>query len=584
MPRRRPARALCASLSVSLSLALLGACTAQGSGDRRTPAGGQPGVASGTVIGGTPKRGGTLTVLSNQDFAHLDPARNWVMPTMDFGTRLLYRTLTTFRAAPGKEGGEIVPDLATDLGRPSNGGRTWTFTLKPGLVYEDGTPIRARDVKYNVERSFAPDLAGGPDYAQRYLAGAEGYTGPLDGKHLDSIRTPDERTVVFELRRPVAEFSSTVTLPTFSPVPASREAGVQYDLRPFSSGPYRIESYARGKKLVLVRNAHWDAATDPVRKAYPDRIVVIQGLKGGQIDDRIIASAGADASAVEWSDLQPSSVAKVLPRPGVLKRLSAERTGCTDMLALNTSRAPFDDLLVRRALQYAVDKRAQVIANGGPALNDVATGYLPPSLTGGSASKPVHDGPATGDVAKARRLLAEAGRADGFDTTITVSTGDKTRAEALQQSLARVGVRLRIDTVDPSVYYDTIGDTAKAPDMAISGWCPDYPSAATFLPFVFDGRTIKEKGNQGNVSQFRDAAVERRMDEIAAMPDAAAAGKAWAALDAEIQRKVPAVPLLWERKPLLVGDNVAGAFGHPSWTGQFDFAVIGLKDPSRSEG
>ncbi|NEB38295.1 ABC transporter substrate-binding protein [Streptomyces sp. SID14515] len=579
----RRTRTLSVTLSTSLALALLGACTAQGGGDRG-PDGRQPGVATGTVIGGTPKRGGTLTVLSNQDFAHLDPARNWVMPTMDFGTRLIYRTLTTFRAAPGKQGSEIVPDLATDLGRSSDGGRTWTFTLKPGLVYEDGTPIRARDIKYNVERSFAPDLAGGPDYAQRYLAGTEGYAGPLDGKHLDSIRTPDDRTIVFSLRRPVAEFSYTVTLPTFSPVPESREKGVQYDLRPFSSGPYRIESYARGKQLVLVRNPHWDAATDPVRKAYPDRVVVIQGLKGGQIDDRIIESAGADASAVEWSDLQPSSVAKVLPKPGIRQRLSAERTGCTDMLALNTSRAPFDDPKLRRAMQYAVDKEAQVTANGGPALNDVATGYLPPSLTGGRPADPVHDGPATGDVEKAEKLLAEAGKADGFDTTITVSTGDKTRAEALQQSLARVGIRLRIETVDPSVYYDTIGDTAGAPDMAISGWCPDYPSAATFLPFVFDGRTIKPKGNQGNVSQFRDKAVEKRMDEIAAMPDATAANAAWTALDQEIQRSSPAIPLLWERKPLLVGDNIAGAFGHPSWTGQFDFAVIGLKDPSRSKG
>ncbi|MEQ4611587.1 ABC transporter substrate-binding protein [Streptomyces cavourensis] len=576
-------RILSASLSTSLALALLGACTTQGGGDRE-PDGRQPGVATGTVIGGTPKRGGTLTVLSNQDFAHLDPARNWVMPTMDFGTRLIYRTLTTFRAEPGKKGTEIVPDLATDLGRSSDDGRTWTFTLKPGLVYEDGTPIRARDIKYNVERSFAPDLAGGPDYAQRYLADAEGYAGPLDGKHLASIRTPDDRTIVFSLRRPVAEFSYTVTLPTFSPVPESREKGVQYDLRPFSSGPYRIESYARGKKLVLVRNTHWDAATDPVRKAYPDRIVVIQGLKGGQIDDRIIESAGVDASAVEWSDLQPSSVAKVLPKPEIRQRLSAERTGCTDMLALNTSRAPFDDPKLRQAMQYAVDKEAQVTANGGPALNDVATAYLPPSLTGGRAAAPVHGGPSTGDVEKAEKLLAEAGKADGFDTTITVSTGDKTRAEALQQSLDRVGIRLRIETVDPSVYYDTIGDTANAPDMAISGWCPDYPSAATFLPFVFDGRTIKPKGNQGNVSQFRDKAVERRMDEIAAMSDASAANKAWTALDREIQRTSPAVPLLWERKPLLVGDNIAGAFGHPSWTGQFDFAVIGLKDPSRSKG
>lgn len=233
-----------------------------------------------------------------------------------------------------------------------------------------------------------------------------------------------------------------------------------------------------------------------MRKAYPDRIVVQQGLKRGQIDDRIIASSGPDASAVEWSDMDPASIAKVLPRPEVRKRLAAEQTGCTDMLALNTSRAPFDNLELRQAMQYAVDKSAQVTANGGPALNDIATGYLPPSLTGVRRADFIYGRSTTGDVEKAKKLLAEGGKPDGFPATITVSTGDKTRAEALQQSLSRVGVRLQIQTVDPSVYYDTIGDTKHAPDMAISGWCPDYPSGSTFLPFVFDGRTIREKGNQ----------------------------------------------------------------------------------------
>ncbi|KUN35775.1 ABC transporter substrate-binding protein [Streptomyces longwoodensis] len=579
----RQTRALSTALSASLALALLGACTTQEGGsdpDRRE----QPGVATGTIIGGLPKKGGTLTVLSNQDFGHLDPARNWVMPTMDFGTRLLYRTLTTFKAAPGDQGSGIVPDLATDLGKPSKGGRVWTFKLKPGLKYEDGSPIRAQDIKYNVERSFAPDLVGGPDYAQRYLADTDGYTGPLQGKHLDSIQTPDERTIIFSLRRPVAEFSYTVTLPTFSPVPQSQEKGVQYDLRPFSSGPYKIKSYARGKKLILVRNPHWAKTTDPVREAYPDQIVVQMGLKGGQIDDRIIASEGADASSVEWSDMQPSSIAKVLPRPEVKRRLVAERTGCTDMLALNTSRPPFSNLKLRQAMQYAVDKSAQVTASGGPALNDIATRYLPPALTGEGRSNSAYGRSTTSHADKAKKLLAEGGKPNGFSTTITVSTGDKTRAEALQQSLSQVGVRLKIQTVDPSVYYDTIGDTKHAPDMAINGWCPDYPSGSTFLPFVFDGRTIKEKGNQGNVSQFRDKAVEKRMDEIAAMSDAASADRAWNDLDIVIQSKSPAVPLLWKRKPLLVGDNIAGAFGHGAWTGQFDFAVIGLKDPSKSKG
>ncbi|MEU0398003.1 ABC transporter substrate-binding protein [Streptomyces sp. NPDC006208] len=536
---------------------------------------------NGQVVGGTPKKGGTLTVLSNQDFTHLDPARNWVMGDMDFGTRLLYRTLVTYKAQPGAKGGELVPDLAEDLGVSSNGAKTWTFRLKKGLKYEDGSPISAQDIKYNVERSFSPDLPGGPDYAARYLAGAEGYQGPAQGEHLDSIKTPDEHTIVFELRKPFAEFPYATVLPTFAPVPKAKDKGPQYDNRPFSSGPYKIESYDRDKQLLLVRNTHWDPGTDTVRKAYPDKVVVVMGLKGNQIDDRLIAGRGQDASAVPWGKLRPESTPKVLTKDDVRRRLLAESTNCTEMVQLHTGRAPFDNVKVRQAVQYALDREGILTASGGPALNDVATAYMPGPLFGGNQPDTLRI-PAIGDAVKAKQLLKEAGKPDGFSTSITVSNGDKGVGEAIQQSLGRAGIKVTIETVDPSAFYDTIGDTKNRTDLVYTGWCPDYPSGSTFLPFVFDGRYIKEKGNSGNHSLFRDEASMKRMDEIAAMTDAEQAGKAWRELDGQILAKAPAAPAVIERMPLLLGTNVAGAFGHTSFGGQIDYATVGLKDPSKS--
>ncbi|WP_282692351.1 ABC transporter substrate-binding protein [Streptomyces sp. CC208A] len=576
---RTLATALVSALALGLS-----ACSDGSSGDstgdreRKNPAA----ANAGAVLGGTPQKGGTLTVLSNQDFTHLDPARNWVMPDMDFGTRLLYRTLVTYKAEPGAKGTELVPDLAEDLGTPSNGAKTWTFRLKPGLKYEDGTPITAQDVKYNVERSFSPDLPGGPDYAARYLAGAEGYQGPAQGKHLDSVKTPDARTIVFELRTPFAEFPFAATLPTFSPVPKAQDKGPQYDNRPFSSGPYKIETYSRGKQIVLARNTHWDPATDQVRKAYPDRIVVTMGLKGGQVDDRLIASSGADASAVPWASLRPESTPKVLTKPDVKARLLAESSSCTDMLQMHTGRAPFDNVKVRQAVQHALDREAVITAVGGPALNDASTATMPGSLFDGGKQPDTLKIPLTGDVEKAKQLLKEAGKADGFSTSIIVSTGDKAVGEAVQQSLGRAGIKVTIETVDPSAFYDTIGDTKNRTDLVYTGWCPDYPSGSTFLPFVFDGRYIKEKGNSGNHSLFRDDATMKRMDEIATMTDAAQANKAWQELDGQILAKAPVVPVATKRRTLLVGTNIAGAFGHASYGGQLDYATVGLKDPSKS--
>ncbi|MFF3689624.1 ABC transporter substrate-binding protein [Streptomyces sp. NPDC002187] len=571
---------LAAALVAALALGLSG-CSG-GPEANATRNGKNPATTTnGQVVGGTPKKGGTLTVLSNQDFTHLDPARNWVMGDMDFGTRLLYRTLVTYKAQPGAKGGELVPDLAEDLGVSSNGAKTWTFRLKKGLKYEDGSPISAQDIKYNVERSFSPDLPGGPDYAARYLADAEGYQGPARGKHLDSIKTPDEQTIVFELRKPFAEFPYATVLPTFAPVPKAKDKGPQYDNRPFSSGPYKIESYDRDKQLLLVRNTHWDPGTDTVRKAYPDKVVVVMGLKGNQIDDRLIAGRGQDASAVPWGKLRPESTPKVLTKGDVRKRLLAESTNCTEMVQLHTGRAPFDNVKVRQAVQYALDRESILTASGGPALNDVATAYMPGSLFGGSQPDTLRI-PATGDAVKAKQLLKEAGKPDGFSTSITVSNGDKGVGEAIQQSLGRAGIKVTIETVDPSAFYDTIGDTKNRTDLVYTGWCPDYPSGSTFLPFVFDGRYIKEKGNSGNHSLFRDEASMKRMDEIAAMADAEQAGKAWRELDGQILAKAPAAPAVIERMPLLLGTNVAGAFGHTSFGGQIDYATVGLKDPSRS--
>ncbi len=580
---KRTCTAVAAALAATLALGATGCSggkqSAGGKNGGKNPAVGNVGA----TVGGTPKKGGTLTVLSNQDFTHLDPARNWVMSDMDFGIRLLYRTLVTYKAAPGTQGGQLVPDLATDLGTSSADAKTWTFHLKQGVKYEDGSPITAQDIKYNVERSFSPDLPGGADYAARYLAGAEGYRGPAEGKHLDSVKTPDDHTIVFELRKPFAEFPWATVMPTFAPVPQAQDKGPQYDNRPFSSGPYKIESYARGKRLVLVRNDKWDPGTDEVRKAYPDKLVVVMGLKANQIDDRMIASQGADASAVPWYALRPESAAKVLPNAEVRQRLLAESQNCTDMVQMDTGRAPFDNVKVRQAVQYALDRDAVLTASGGPAFNDPSTAYMPAPLFGGEQPDTLKI-PAAGDVQKAKQLLKEAGKPDGFTTKITASVGDKGRVEAVQQSLSRAGIKVTIETVDPSAFYATIGDTKNRTDMVYTGWCPDYPSGSTFLPFVFDGRFIKEKGNSGNHSLFRDDATMKRMDEIAAMTDAKAANKAWQQLDGEILAKSPSVPVLVRRWPLVLGTNIAGAYGHTSFGGQLDYATVGLKDPAKGQG
>ncbi len=520
------------------------------------------------------KKGGELTILTVGDFEHLDPQRNYVGSALNFG-RLLYRTLTTYKSQPGEAGLELAPDLATDLGKASDGAKTWSFTLKDGLKYEDGSPITSQDVKYGVERSMSSLIDAGPQYAKQYLIGGTDYKGPYDGKELASIETPDDKTIVFKLKSAHGDFPYTVSLPTFSPVPKAKDTKVNYDNRPFSSGPYKIASYVRGKTLLLQRNTSW--GQDSVRTALPDTVKVIMGLDATVIDQRIISSTGTDASAVQLdSSLQATSVATVLTNSALKKRSVSGTTGFNRYIAMNTSKGPLKNVKVRQALEFAISKTDQQAARGGAnAAGDIANTVLVPNVKGHKDfdlyAKP------DGDPTKAKQMLAEAGYPNGFSATIltTTTTKGQAQAAAFQASMKKVGVTVKVMSVDPGVFYTTAGDAAKEPEFVVAAWGPDWPAASTVIPPLFDGRQIVPQGNQ-NFSQLNVPEVNTEMDRISAITDQDESAKAWGDLDEKIMRDyAPIFPLLYDKSIFMQGKNVTGAYMH-AFYGQPDMAALGI--------
>jgi peptide/nickel transport system substrate-binding protein len=524
---------------------------------------------------GASKKGGQLSILTVGDFEHLDPQRNYVGSALNFG-RLIYRQLTTYKSEPGDAGLELAPDLATDLGTSSDNAKTWTFTLKAGLKYEDGSPITAQDVKWGVERSMSPLIDAGPQYAKQYLVGGTDYKGPYEGKELASIETPNDKTIVFKLKAPHGDFPYTVSLPTFSPVPKAKDTKVNYDNRPFSSGPYKIDSYQRGKSITLSRNANW--SQDTVRKALPDTVKVTMGLDAAVIDQRLIASAGEDANAVQLdSSVQPATVASVLNNPTLKARTVAGTTGFNRYIAMNTTKGPLKNVKVRQALQYAVSKKDQQTARGGAnAAGDIGNTILVPNVLGHKDynAYPAGDG---GDPAKAKQLLAAAGYPNGFSGSIltTATPKGKAQAEAFQASMARAGVKISITQVDPGVFYTTAGDIKKEPEFVVAAWGPDWPAAGTVIPPLFDGRQIVPQGNQ-NFSQLNVPEINAEMDRISGITDADQAGKAWGDLDEKIMKDyAPIFPLLYDKAIFAFGKNVKGAYMH-AFYGQPDMAALGV--------
>ncbi|MFI9647256.1 ABC transporter substrate-binding protein [Streptomyces sp. NPDC052040] len=539
--------------------------------------------AKGAGSGSAPHRGGTLTVLNSQPQQDFDPARLYTSGGGNVPS-LVFRTLTTRNRENGAAGAKVVPDLATDTGRPNKDATVWTYTLKKGLTYEDGTPITSADIKYGIERSFAPELSGGAPYLRDWLAGAADYQGPYkDKKGLDAIGTPDSRTLVFHLNKPEGEFPYLATQTQFAPVPKAKDTGTKYEEHPVSSGPYRVVSNENdGERLVLERNPHWSAVTDSERKAYPDRIDVRSGLDSSVINQRLSASQGADAAAVTTdTNLGPAELAKVTGDKDLASRVGTGHFGYTNYLAFNPTVKPFDDARVRQAISYAVDRSSVVNAAGGSSLAEPATTFLPDQKSFGHTPYDLFPAGPTGDPAKARELLKQAGHPNGLTITLTHSNSKDFEtspeiATAVQDALKKAGITVRLQGLEDNDYKDKIHSVRTEPGLFLAHWGADWPSGGPFLAPIFDGRQIVRDGANFNTGLLDDASVNHEIDAINKLTDLNAAAARWGALDKKIGEQALVVPLFHPVYKRLYGKDVKNIV-ISDWTGVLDISQVAVK-------
>lgn len=525
-------------------------------------------------------RSPSSTASRKEDF---DPARLYTSGGGNVPS-LVFRTLTTRNREDGAAGAKAVPDLATDLGTPSKNATVWTYTLKDGLKYEDGTAITSADIKYGIERSFAAELSGGAPYLRDWLIGGADYQGPYkDKKGLDSIETPDAKTIVFHLDKPEGEFPFLATQTQTTPVPKAKDTGTKYEEHPISSGPYKVvKNEGDGERLILERNPHWSAATDEERKAYPDRIDVRSGIDSAVINQRLSASQGADAAAVTTdTNLGPAELAKVTGDKKLAARVGTGHFGYTNYIAFNPKVKPFDNPKVRQAISYAVDRSSVVNAAGGSSLAEPATTFLPDQAAFGYTPYDHFPAGKNGDPAKAKELLKEAGYPKGLTVTLTHSN-DKDFATspeiatALQEALKKAGITVKLQGLESNDYSDTVYNVKSEPGFFLGGWGADWPSGGPFFAPVFDGRQIVKSGYNFNSGQLNDPAVNKEIDEINKLTDLDSAAKRWGALDKKVGEQALTVPLFHPVYKRLYGEAVKNVV-ISDWTGVLDISQVAVK-------
>ncbi|MEU0183612.1 ABC transporter substrate-binding protein [Streptomyces sp. NPDC006207] len=546
----------------------------------RRPTGGYNGALTGAVNPSTAK-GGTLRLISAYTPDSLDPARTYSPIVWNLG-RLYLRKLVDFAPQPGAAGTRLAPDLATSTGTISDGGRTYTYTLKEGVTFEDGTPITSRDVKYGIERTFDRDLyPGGPTHLRDLLDQGQDYPGPYkdtdpDGLGLKSVETPDDGTIVFHLDAPFADFPHVLALPMSSPVPKAKDTKESYQDQPVASGPYRIASYDAAKGLRLVRNDKWDPATDAIRTALPDEVELTIAADAAAVDTALM-NGTADLDLAQ-AGVQEATRTRILADDALKSRADLVQTGAVRYFSLQTAVAPLDDYRCRWAVQYATDRSLLRDALGGQDAGDVAGGMLPPTIGGHDRHLDTY-GTVTGGSYpdQARRFLGECGHAKGFSTVVAVSATDQAARKAAQSlagQLAKVGITATVQTPDAADFYAALTDQQQIKDkgwgIVMTTWQSDWPSPAGFL------RPLLLPDSPSNYAGLDDREINSLMDEADSETNRNAADNLWRTVDSTAQDRGTLLPFLYDRRLNYRSDRLANAYVHPA-LGGLDIQALGVK-------
>ncbi|TDC76289.1 ABC transporter substrate-binding protein [Streptomyces hainanensis] len=582
MSTRAPRRARVAAVSLAITGALVLSACSSGGGGGPDGEGGEDTAAPETsaaisfgdaeastgpaeeVPGATP--GGTVQVLQQTSPDHLDPAQIYVSHESNLA-RLIHRGLTYVRL--DNEGNyTVVGDLATDSGTVSDDGRTWTYTLKEDIFFNDGTPITSADLRHTFERQFAPFITQGPSYVQQWLAGTGGADyrellpeGPYEGDHLpDSVlETPDERTIVFHFAEPQNDLPYALATPGYAVVSAEGDTQEAYDQDPVTSGPYQIEDFRSGRSMTLTRNEYWQPETDPARNAYPDSYEISFGHSLEDSTARLMADNGDNQYATSFNNgLDAGNGPTVMEDPAIRERLIDGFQPYVATLAINTDRVT--DELVREAIIRAVPLNGVLNAYGGTIGGQYAGGIISPLLPGyqedydpfGKLANP------QGDIEGARALLEEAD-AVGYRLNYVNNTApeDQQAAVAIADALESAGFDVNRTEVPPETYYDTIGVVDSELDIYRSSWGHDWLSAATVIPPLFDGRQIQDGAS--NYSHLNDEHVNSEIDRIRTITDPAEAAAAWVELSQYIQEETLSfVPTFYYRQTILHGSRIGG--------------------------
>jgi peptide/nickel transport system substrate-binding protein len=564
------------------------ALTSCGGSSNESTTGAQAKFGAPTAPPDNAQKGGTLTVLAAGDVDYIDPGAAYYQFTY-MVTSAAQRALLSWQpddvAAP-------TPDLADGEPTISSDNKTLTFKIKTGIKYSPplggGTgvtrDVTSADVKYAIERALMPGVANG--YVAAYLGSLEGFKqaeaavkkNPTTAPNISGIQTPDPQTIVFKLAQPTAAVvKQALSLPISAPVP--EEYAKKYDSQnpstygqhQLGTGPYYVTNYQAGKNITLERNPNWDASTD-WRPAYVDKVNVEEGFSDTVSAGKKILT-GSDQVNGDFSS-EPETLK--LAATKYPDQLTLTVSGGNRYVSMDTTKPPFDDINVRKAVIANSDREALRATRGGPLIGDVATHYIPPGIPGFEEAGGVA-GPQgsqfdfvqniKGDPQLAASYMKKAGfssgKCEGSNCSITMVSDNSppgvNTAQVVKDELTQLGFKVNLQPVNHDVMYTKFCNVPKnEPNVCPNvGWIKDFNDPQSIMDVPFNGENIVPSNNS-NWPLLDDKAINAAMDKAKLINDLTQRAQAWGKIDDQVTAQAPAIPWVWDDQANIESSNVAG--------------------------
>ncbi|WP_246238914.1 ABC transporter substrate-binding protein [Acrocarpospora corrugata] len=552
--------------------------------------------------GGIPVQGGVLKVVGSGDVDHLDPSSSYTTVAYNLN-RTWTRQLVTYPASNDFDTAiKIVPDAAEALPKISADGRTYTFKIRDGVLWNTSPArqVTASDFVRGLKRLANPvQPSGGISY----------YTGTIDGMQefftafqkvpktvpaiaqfmartpIRGVRAIDPRTLEIKLTTRASDFLNILALPFASPAPVEYERylpdGPDFRQHTISLGPYRIDSYQAGRAIVLLRNPAWKKAADSVRQQYVDRIQITLGQDSADVVQQQLEAGTADVS---WDQPVPTSAIQRLigdPDYHVFEGSSLNPFLVFNLQSPNNNRA-LANVKVRQAINFAINKVAIAQIWGGTTLNTVLDGAVPPGSIGFDTEvRPFATPGHAGDPAKCRLMMAQAGVSNlVLQFPYRTNSNHPKVAQSIAGDLTKCGIGSNLIATAPEDFYGRyLSSVAKSRegkwDIGAPAWLPDWygNNGRSVVVPLFDGSNYTEGST--DYGAYNNPKVNAVIAKALTAGSESEAENRWKEANAMIMADAPIVPLTSQNVPKFHSSRVRNAIYSPM-SQQFDYTQLWL--------